>query len=144
MDLVAIKILCGILCVIIAVFAKTIQFKIFNIYDIYLPLILGFFLPDMIYYIKYKTYKTQLENDLLQAIIIMNNAFKSGRSIVQAIDLVSKELEGPMAEEFKKMHLEISFGLGIDIVFKRLYDRLQIEEIAYLTASLAFHLSFRK
>lgn len=136
MDFVSIKVLCSIMCVIIAIFAKTIKFKVFNIYDIYIPLTFGFFLPDFIYYYKYKAYKRKLENDLLQAIIIMNNAFKSGRSITQAIDLVSKELEGPMSEEFKKMHLELSFGLGLDVVFNRFYERIKIEEVAYLTASL--------
>ena len=49
------------------------------------------------YTIKSSTYtketRSQIENDLLQAIIIMNNAFKSGRSITQAIELVTKELE---------------------------------------------------
>ena len=136
MDFISTKVLCSIVCIIIAIFAKTIKLKIFNIYDIYLPLVFGFFLPDFIYYYKYRTYRKKLENDLLQAIIIMNNSFKSGRSITQAINLVSKELEGPMAEEFKKMNLELSFGLGMDVVFNRLYERIGIEEIAYLTASL--------
>ena len=86
---------------------------------------------------KYKIHRSRVENDLLQAIIIMNNAFKSGRSITQAIELVTKELEGPIAEEFKKMHLEISFGLEIDVVFKRLSERIELEEVSYLTASLA-------
>ena len=136
MSFISTKVLCSILCVIIAIFAKTIKFKIFNIYDVYIPLVFGFFLPDFIYYYKYKAYRKKLENDLLEAIIIMNNSFKSGRSITQAIDLVSKELDGPMAEEFKKMNLELSFGLGMDVVFNRLYERIRIEEIAYLTASL--------
>lgn len=136
MDYISTKMISSIICIIIAVFSKTMRFKVFTTYDIYIPLLFGFFLPDFIYYYKYKNYKNKLENDLLQAIIIMNNAFKSGRSITQAIKLVSKELEGPMAEEFKKIHLELSFGLGLDIVFKRLYERIQIEEIAYLTSSL--------
>ena len=34
------------------------------------------------------------------------------------------------------MHLEISFGLSIDVVFKRFAERVQLEEITYLTASL--------
>lgn len=136
MDFIAVKCISSIICIIIAVFAKTINFKVFNTYDIYLPMIFGFFIPDFIYYFKYKNYRKKLENDLLQAIIIMNNAFKSGRSITQAIDLVSKELQGPIAEEFKKIHLELSFGLGLDVVFERLYERIKIEEIAYLTASL--------
>ena len=136
MDFISIKIISSLSCIVIAIFAKTINFKIFNTYDVYLPMIFGFFLPDFIYYFKYRSYRKKLENDLLQAIIIMNNAFKSGRSITQAIKLVSKELEGPIAEEFKKMNLELSFGLGLDIVFQRLYERIKIEEISYLTASL--------
>lgn len=135
-DFISSKILFAVICVIIAIFSKTIQFKIFRIHDIYIPFIFGFFIPDFLYYFKYKMHKKKMENDLLQAIIIMNNAFKSGRSIVQAIDLVSKELEGPMAEEFKKMHLELSFGLGLDIVFNRFSNRMNIEEVSYLTASL--------
>ncbi|MBP3920630.1 MAG: type II secretion system F family protein [Bacilli bacterium] len=135
-DFVSLKIICSFACLIIGIFSKTMQMKIFHIYDSYLPLIFGFFIPDFIYYFKYKAYKQKLENDLLQAIIIMNNAFKSGRSIAQAIDLVANELTGPMAEEFKKMHLELSFGLGIDIVFNRFSNRINIEEAAYLTASL--------
>jgi len=136
MDYISTKIISSIICILIALFSKTIRFKVFTIYDAYIPLLFGFFLPDFVYYYKYRNYKNKLENDLLQAIIIMNNAFKSGRSITQAIKLVSKELEGPMAEEFKKIHLELSFGLGLDVVFKRLYERIKIEEIAYLTASL--------
>lgn len=136
MDFISTKVLCSLFCIAIAIFAKTIRFKVFNIYDIYIPLIFGFFLPDFVNGYKYKTYRKRLDNDFLQAIIIMNNSFKSGRSITQAIELVSKELEGPMSEEFKKMNLELSFGLGIDVVFNRLYERIKIEEIAYLTASL--------
>ena len=67
----------------------------------------------------------------------MNNAFKSGRSIQQAIELVTKELSGPIGLEFKKMHMEISFGLSIEEVFKRLANRIEIEEVTYLTASLS-------
>lgn len=70
-------------------------------------------------YFKFYDYvkKKQIEQDLLNAIIIMNNAFRSGRSTMQAIEIVSKELKGPIAQEFKKMHLEISYGLSLDVVF---------------------------
>ena len=66
----------------------------------------------------------------------MNNAFKSGRSIIQAIDVVASEMKGRMSKEFKKMSLELSYGLEIDTVFKRFEERTQLEEVSYLTASL--------
>lgn len=136
-EIISVKVLTAVLLVAVAILAKTIQFQVLQFYEIFLPLIFGYYLPDIIFMTKYKIHRSRVENDLLQAIIIMNNAFKSGRSITQAIELVTKELEGPIAEEFKKMHLEISFGLEIDVVFKRLSERIELEEVSYLTASLA-------
>ncbi len=130
------KILTGLIFVIIAVVATTIQFKIISAYEIVIPLIIGFFVFDILYFIKYKTYRVKMENDLLSAIIVMNNAFKSGRSIKQAIDIVAEEIKGEIGKEFKKMSLELSYGLGIDVIFKRFAERVKLEEVNYLTASL--------
>ena len=136
-DLVASKLFIGIMFLGIAIFSRTIQSDVLSLYEIIIPITVGFFLPDLIYFSKYKVYRLRIENDLLQAIIIMNNAFKSGRSITQAIELVSVQLDGPMAEEFKKMSLELSFGLSIEDVFKRFSKRVELTEVTYLTASLS-------
>ena len=67
----------------------------------------------------------------------MNNAFRSGRSTMQAIEIVSQELKGPIKQEFKKMHLEISYGLSLDVVFDRFSKRVDSEEVNYITSSLS-------
>ncbi len=126
----------SIIFLIVAIIARTLQLKLLNPHEFIFPLLVGFFVLDLIYFIKYKAYRSKLENDLLSAIIIMNNAFKSGRSIVQAIDTVAKEVDGQIGQEFSKMSLELSYGLGIDVVFKRFAERVQLEEVNYLTASL--------
>ena len=137
MDVVVTKFISGIGFILLAIFAMAIRRHVFAFYELLLPFICGFYLPDLLFFSKYQIYRNMLENDLLQAIIIMNNAFKSGRSITQAIELVTKELEGPIAEEFKKMSLELSFGLSIEETFKRFAARIQLEEVTYLTASLS-------
>lgn len=134
---VAGKVVISLLFLFIAITARALQQEVLSLHEMIIPLAVGFFVPDIIYIYRYRIYRNKIENDLLQAITIMNNAFKSGRSIVQAVSLVTTELEGPIAEEFKKMHLEISFGLGIDVVFKRFSDRIKLEEVKYLTASLS-------
>lgn len=136
-EFVTSKFFMSIIFLIVAVFARTIQGSVLSLYEIIIPMTFGFFLLDILYFSKYKAYRSKLENDLLQAIIIMNNAFKSGRSITQAIDLVSTELDGPISLEFKKMSLEISFGLSIEEVFRRFSKRVKLEEVTYLTASLS-------
>ena len=115
---------------------KTLRWEPFEIYDFVLPFVLGYFVLDVIYIVKYKRYRIKLENDFLAAITVMNNAFKAGRSISQAIDIVSREVAGPIGSEFEKMSLELSYGLGIDVVFKRFGERINLEEVSYLTASL--------
>ncbi len=130
------KILSAVIFVIIAFFAKLIQYELLTFYGSLLPLIFGFFTPNAIYAYKYQMYRNKIENDFLQAITIMNNAFKSGSSITQAIDLVSRELEGPIAREFKKMLMEINCGLSIDTVFRRFSERMKLEEATYLTVTL--------
>jgi len=130
------KIFVALLFVIVAITAMTIQFKVISIYEIIVPLVVGFFVFDILYFIKYKAYRIKLENDLLSAIIVMNNAFKSGRSITQAIAIAGDEVEGEIGKEFKKMSLELSYGLGIDVIFKRFAARVNLEEVNYLTASL--------
>lgn len=137
MDIISSKFIIGMICMILSIFSKTIQFQVINLPELLISFIIGNFIPNVYYFVKYKMYRNRLENDLLQAIIIMNNAFKSGRSISQAIELVTKELKGPIAEEFKKMSLELSFGLSIDVVFKRFGERVKIDEINYLTSSLS-------
>lgn len=137
LEVVSGKISLSIVSILIALLAKTLQYKLLSIYEVFIPALFGFFLPDLIYKFRYKVYRSKIENDLLQAIIIMNNAFKSGRSIQQAICLVTTELEGDIAQEFKKMELELLYGLEIDVVFDRFSKRIQLDEVNYLTASLS-------
>lgn len=131
------KIIMSFIFLVIAMISKTIRLEVLSIYEMIVPLIIGYYFLDIVYAYRYKIYRKKLENDFLQAIIVMNNAFKSGRSIVQAVELVSTELTGPIAEEFKKIALEISFGLDIEVAFKRLANRIKLEEATYLTAALS-------
>ena len=131
------KVIMSFTFLVVAIISKTIRLQVLYLYEMVIPLLIGYYVLDFIYAYKYRRYRRKIENDFLQAIIVMNNAFKSGRSITQAIELVSTELKGPISEEFKKISLELSFGLDIEIVFKRFAERIKLDEAAYLTASLS-------
>ena len=117
--------------------ARIIEGVMPSYYDILISGLLGFFVLDIYFKITDYIKKKKVEQDLLNAIIIMNNAFRSGRSTIQAIEIVSKELTGPIKQEFKKMHLEISYGLSLDVVFDRFSKRVDSEEVDYITSSLS-------
>ena len=131
------KVIVGFVYVIFVILLELIQSKLATSIQMIISFIIGFYTLDIIYYYKYIKYRKKIENDLLEAITIMNNAFKAGMSITQSIDLVSKELVGPISNEFKKISTEISLGLDIEVAFKRFSDRIKSDEAVYLTSSLS-------
>ena len=137
MKFVARKLFVSFIYVFVLLIIGVILGKLPNIIEIVISFILGYYTLDIIYFYKYSKYRKKIENDLLEAITIMNNAFKAGMSIIQAIELVYKELDGPISKEFKKISTELSYGLDLDIAFKRFADRIKISEAVYLTSSLS-------
>lgn len=136
-DYISIKFMCGFLFVILLSLSNILQLRDFSFMSIVTVFLISFFIPDIYWSTKNKMRKNQIEKDMLKAIIIMNNSFKSGLSIMQAIYMVSNELDGPIADEFKKMYIDISFGLDMDIVFERFSKRVKTEEAQYISNSLS-------
>ena len=136
MNYVTTKIMCSLACVSLALINDVLQHLSITYIDIFLGTFLGFFIPDLFLKSKDIIVKRAMENDLLKAITIMNNSFKSGRSIIQTLKIVSEEIDGPLKEEFLKMHVDLSYGLGIDTVFERFSKRVNLPEVQYITTSL--------
>ena len=87
MDFVSTKFILGILVVIILIVSYVIQYNTITFFEIILAFILGFFSLDVFLISRRKFVKKRMENDLLKAITIMNNSFKSGRSIIETIEI---------------------------------------------------------
>ena len=110
------KIIVGFIFIIVAILTKLVQSMILSSLEMLIPFIIGFYTLDIIYIYKYSRYKKKIENDLADAITLMNNAFKAGRSITQSVDLVARELDGPISKEFAKISMELSFGLDVEVL----------------------------
>ena len=135
-DYITHKFVISILFVILTIIAMSIQGKFVTLLQLVISLIIGFYVLDIYLIINSKLTKKKIENDMLRAIIIMNNAFKSGKSTIQAVEIASKKLPKPICFEFKKIYEEMKYGLSIDTVFDRFSKRVAIEEAEYLSSSL--------
>ena len=135
-DILSGKIIIACTFTVFAVIIKAFQFKLLGSMETLGVFVLGFFVLDIYLFAKYKMFRWSLESDFTAAITIMNNSFKSGRSITQAIEIVGEEVGGVIGAEFKRMNLELLYGLDIEMVFKRFAKRVDLEEANYLTASL--------
>ena len=136
-NIISNKILLSVFAVFLVIVTDAIQKKEINIIQIIIAILIGYLTPDIVLAIKSHKKSKQVENDLLKAVLIMSNAFKSGRSIMQAVKIVSEELDGPVAEEFKKIYVDLNYGLDIDVAFDRLSSRMKLEETKYMASSLA-------
>ena len=131
------KFVVGFVYILVAIVFKLFRFELLQAYEMIIPFILGFYTLNILYAYKYLLYRKKIESDLVEAITVMNNAFKAGMTITQAVDLVTKELSGPISREFKKISMELSFGIDVEIAFARFADRIKVPEAVYLTSSLA-------
>lgn len=135
-DFITHKLVISVIFTLLTVIAMSIQGRFVTALQLFLSILIGFYILDIYLIIERKINKKKIENDMLRAIIIMNNAFKSGKSTIQAVEIASKKLPKPIGYEFKKISEEMKYGLSIDTVFDRFSKRVDIEEAEYLSSSL--------
>ena len=135
-DVYSIKILISILVFIIytltSVLNRTFELPLGLVF-----LVLGYFVTDIYLEILNQIRIKNIEGDLLKAIIIMNNAFKSGLNIANAIDVVINDLDGPVKDEFMLIKKDLSSGIDTSEAFNRFYRRVRLEDAQYISSSLS-------
>lgn len=135
-DFITNKLIIAVVFLLLAIFSQIFNYRGFGIIRCLLNFFAGYYILDIYYYFYYKRQTKLIENELLRAVIVMNNAFKAGKSTLQALKIASEELPEPINDEFKKMYLDMNFGLSVDTVFDRFAKRVNLEEAVYLSSSL--------
>jgi len=136
MDFIVHKMFMGILFVFIVTFSLTLLGRVISFIEILFSFILGYYIIDIYLAIKNKYRVNLIEKEILKSIIIMNNAFKAGKSTLQAVKIASEDLPEPINYEFKRIYEEMRYGLSIEVVFERFAKRVKIEEAQYISSSL--------
>lgn len=135
-DFVTNKIIISFVLLFLEIIDSIFKWERISLLSVLLVLIFGFYILDIYLIYSSRKRKKSIENDMLRAIIIMNNAFKAGKSTIQAVEIASNELPEPINMEFKKMYRDMKYGLSTEIVFDRFAKRINIEEARYLSSSL--------
>ena len=135
-DYVINKLLISLIFILLVIFSQVLQGRVISVLELIIYYILGYYILDIYLIYSKKRRIKQIENQMLRAIIIMNNAFKSGKSTLQAVEIASKELSEPINHVFEKMYRDMKYGLSVDTVFERFAKRIDIEEARYVSSSL--------
>lgn len=98
--------------------------------------VLGYFMPG--WYLKYRIRRrvNKFINQLADAITLMANSLRAGYSLLQSMDLVSKETEPPMADEFRRVVHEVGLGIGSQEAMSHLLRRIPSDDLDLLVTAI--------
>lgn len=131
------KLIVAIIFVFLIIVSYSIQGKIISFFGAIFSFIFGYYIYDIYLLLRKKRRSTKIKNEMLRAVIIMNNAFKAGKSILQAVEIASHDLPKPISREFSRIYQDMSYGLSADVAFQRFAFRVELEEANYIASTLA-------
>ncbi|MFZ5989749.1 MAG: type II secretion system F family protein [Bacillota bacterium] len=98
--------------------------------------IIGWFIPAFYLKMKIKKRIKYLNEQLNDAIVLISNSLKAGYSFFQAVDIVSKEMTGPMAEEFSLLQKEVNFGTTTEKALENLVSRVSSDDLELVVTAV--------
>lgn len=89
-------------------------------------------------WVRYKrhAHMQAIDNQLVDALILMANALKSGLSLQQAVDMAAAESKKPIVSEFEKVQKEVQLGQSIDNALRGMSDRIALPDLEMAVHSI--------
>lgn len=100
-----------------------------NILAILLFGLLGFFLPGIWVNLVRKKRVIKIEEQLLNATVLLASSLRAGHSFLQSLELVSRESPPPLADEFAKVIRETKIGITVEEALENLVYRIDSKDI---------------
>jgi len=98
--------------------------------------ILGWLIPTMYVNARIKKRIKQFNDSLGDAIVLISNSLKAGFSFFQAVDVVSKEMIGPIAQEFGILQKEINLGCTTEEALENMNIRIKSNDLELLITAV--------
>ncbi len=96
----------------------------------------GYFLPRaFVMYLRYKRLST-VDDQLVDALLLMSNGLKAGLSLQQSMELVVREMKPPMSDEMGRVVKETHLGMLTDDALRHLRQRVPLEDIRLVVDSI--------
>jgi len=98
--------------------------------------VIGFELPNIMVKRRRAQINKSITDDLPQALTIISNGLRAGFSFPQAMAVVGREMEGPLADEFKQVFRENTLGKPLPDALLSLVERTDSDDIEMLVTAL--------
>jgi len=117
----------SVICAIALGFLMYLITNSFIMLIIFLPI--GFIIPELILDRKKSRRMTKLNSQLPEALNVISNGVRAGYSFTQAIGTVTKEITGPISDEFNKVLRDNILGKPLEETLVNMSDRADDEDL---------------
>jgi tight adherence protein B len=81
-------------------------------------------------------YLRKFEDQLSDTLLLMSNSLKAGFSFLQAMEMVSREAQPPISDEFRRVTQEIAVGLSIPQALTNLSERIKSTDLDLMVTAV--------
>ena len=81
----------------------------------------------------------KFESQLVDVLVLITGAVKTGFSLMQAIEVVTREMQPPASDEFRRVHIEVGLGIGLSQALDNLSSRMQNQDLDLVVTAVKIH-----
>ena len=81
----------------------------------------------------------KFESQLVDVLVLITGAVKTGFSLLQAMEVVQREMQPPASDEFRRVHVEVGLGIGLSQALDNLSQRMQNQDLDLVVTAIKIH-----
>ena len=81
----------------------------------------------------------KFESQLVDVLVLITGAVKTGFSLLQAMEVVEREMRPPASDEFRRVHTEIGLGLSLSQALDNLSARMENQDLDLVVTAVKIH-----
>lgn len=89
----------------------------------------GFMAPAVLLSSMRRRRLAQVSKQMPEAVVLLANSLRAGFALQHGIDVVTKEMQPPITEEFKRLIADMNVGASIEDALQGLLERVNTEEV---------------
>ena len=101
--------------------------------------ILANLLPGILLRRRATSRQIKFEGQLVDVLVLITGAVKTGFSLLQAMEVVEREMQPPAADEFRRVHIEVGLGISLSQALDNLSTRMQNQDLDLVVTAVKIH-----
>jgi len=101
--------------------------------------VIAYIIPGFVLTRSIHNRRTKFERQLVDILVLLSNSVRAGYSLLQAIDVVVREMQAPASDEFRRVRREVGLGLPLSQALKNLNDRMQNDDLYLVVTAITIN-----